>query len=53
MLAFIKARLNERSTWIILGAAIASASQLAYPWSIAALVTGIVSGFIPDGNVKK
>lgn len=52
LLSYLKARANERSTWMLIGAAIAAASALPMPWAAASLVVGLVAALVPDGPVK-
>lgn len=51
-LAYLKARLNERSTWMLFGASVATASALTVPWSVASVIVGVIAAMIPDGPVK-
>lgn len=51
-LTYLKARLGERSTWLLIGAGVAGAAALAHPWSIVAAVVGTVAALCPDGSVK-
>lgn len=46
--SYIKARMGEKSTWIMFGAAIAGASSLPAPWSYFSLVVGVIAGMCPD-----
>jgi hypothetical protein len=50
--SYIKDRLNERSTWLLFGAAITAAAALSWPWSLASCVVGCIAALIPDGPVK-
>ena len=52
MIAYIRARMNERSTWLLISAGVATAAALASPWSYVAAVVGVVAAFVPDGGVK-
>lgn len=49
---YLRRRLNERSTWLLIGAAITAASALPWPWSVFSCVVGVVGAMIPDGPVK-
>ncbi len=49
---YIRARLNERSTWLLIGTGIAGAAALASPWSYVAAVVGVIAALVPDGSVK-
>jgi hypothetical protein len=51
MIAHVKQRLNERSTWIAIGGGVAAAATLATPWSYLAFVIGVVAALVPDGQV--
>lgn len=50
--SYIKARLDERSTWLLFGAAITAAAALSWPWSLASCIVGCIAAMIPDGPVK-
>ncbi len=51
--SYLKKRLNERSSWAAIVAAIGVASMLEFPWDIASAVCGTIAVLIPDGEVKK
>jgi len=53
MIAFIKARLSERSTWLLIGTSVAAASALTIPWSYVSVVIGVVAAMIPDGKISQ
>jgi hypothetical protein len=53
MLKFIKARLSERSTWLLIGASITTAAYLSDPWSYVSMAVGVVAAFIPDGDIRQ
>jgi len=53
VISYLKARLNERSSWVAISAAIAAASALPYPWDIACAIVGTIGVLVPDGEVKK
>jgi hypothetical protein len=50
--AYIRARLNERSTWVMIGASVAASAALASPWSYVAVAVGVIGALVPDGPVK-
>lgn len=50
--SYIRARLDERSTWILFGAAITAAAALPWPWSLISCVVGICGALVPDGPAK-
>jgi hypothetical protein len=52
MLSFIKARLSERSTWLLIGTSVAAASALVAPWSYVSIAVGTIAALIPDGPVR-
>ena len=52
-LAYLKARLSERTTWLLIGAGVAGAAALAWPWSLVAAVVAVIGAMCPDGPVKK
>ena len=53
LFSYLKARLNERSSWVAISAAIAAASALPFPWDIASAIVGTLAVLVPDGEVKK
>lgn len=52
MLSFIKARISERSTWLLIGTSVAAASALVAPWSYVSMAVGAIAAFVPDGPVR-
>jgi hypothetical protein len=52
MLTFLRNRLNERSTWMLISAGIAAAAPLTAPWSYVAFGVGVIAALVPDGPVK-
>ena len=52
-ISFIRSRLNERSTWVAMGAGIAGASTLASPFSWLALAVGVIGALLPDGKLDE
>ena len=52
MLNYINRRFNERSTWMLIGAGIVTASALLSPWSYVAAAVGVITALVPDGPVK-
>jgi hypothetical protein len=53
MIAYLKARLAERSTWMMIGASIAAASALPKPWNAISFIVGIIGALTPDGPVSQ
>jgi H+/Cl- antiporter ClcA len=51
-MSYLRSRLGERSTWLLIGAAIAAAAGLKAPWSAIFFVVGIIGALVPDGSVK-
>lgn len=51
-LSYIKARLGERSTWLLIGAGIAGAAALVWPWSVVAAVVAVIAALVPDTEKK-
>lgn len=49
-LRFIKARLGERSTWLLVGSGIGTAAMLPWPWSIVSAVVHTAAALVPDGG---
>lgn len=50
---YLKDRLNERSTYMLIAAGIAAASALPGPWSYVSFGVSLVAAFVPDGAVTK
>ena len=50
VLRFLKARLGERSTWLLIGSGIGTAAMLPWPWSIVSFVVHIPAALVPDGG---
>lgn len=46
--AFIKGRLQEKSTYVFLGAGVAAASALPAPWSYISMSLSVVASMLPD-----
>lgn len=53
LLQYLKARLSERSTYMLIGAGIAAASALPWPWSVASVVVATIAALVPDGHPLK
>jgi hypothetical protein len=51
--SYIRSRLNERSTWILFGAAVTAAAALPWPWSIIMAAVGVIGALVPDGSLKQ
>ena len=51
MIRFIRARLNERSTWLLIGTGVATAAALSPPWSYVSAIVGVIAALVPDGPV--
>lgn len=52
MIQFLRTRLNERSTWLLIGTGLAAASALPAPWSYASAAVGVIAALVPDGNIS-
>lgn len=48
ILRYLKARLGERSTWLLIGAGIAGAAALVWPWSLVAAIVAVIAALVPD-----
>lgn len=53
MIEYLKRRITERSTWLLITGTIAAASALAWPWSAFTVVVGVISALVPDGNLDE
>lgn len=49
-LAYLRARLNERSTWVSVGVGITGAATLQSPWSYAFVAIAVIGAIIPTGG---
>lgn len=52
MLDKLKARLNERSTWMLWLGSLGAVSALASPYNVVGAVCLFAAGLVPDGPVK-
>jgi hypothetical protein len=53
MLAYLKRRLEERSTWAAIGVGITAAAALSWPWNLALIATATVGALVPtSGTVE-
>lgn len=52
MIQYLKARLDERSTWLLIGAGITAAAALAWPWSLVSVIVATIGALVPDGVAK-
>lgn len=50
---YIRNRLRERSTLLLIGSGIGTASMLPAPWSIVSAVVHIAAALVPDGEVAQ
>ena len=48
MYAYLKRRLEERSTWAAIGVGITAAAALAWPWNVALLAAAIIGALVPS-----
>jgi len=48
LLSYLKARLQERSSWAGIGAVIVGGSALPTPFSWLAILTGVVAALVPS-----
>ena len=51
-IAYLRARLDERSTWLLIGAAVTAAAALKWPWNVISFAVGVIGALVPDGAVK-
>ena len=49
---YLKARLSERSTWMLIAAGVTGAAALVWPWSAIFCAVSVIAALIPDGSVK-
>lgn len=48
LIAYIKSRLSEASSWAALGAGATAAAALAAPWSYVAMVCAAIGVLVPE-----
>lgn len=48
MIAYVKARLREKTTWAGIVAAVAFGSTLTHPWDYVAIALGALAVFVPE-----
>ena len=53
VLQYIKARLSERSTWLLVGSGIGTAGILPMPWSLVSALVHTAAALVPDGSLKE
>jgi hypothetical protein len=47
---YLKARLSERSTWLLIGSGVGTAAILDWPWSLVSAVVHTAAALVPDGG---
>ena len=52
LVRYIKARLNERSTWLLIGSGIGTSALLPWPWSLASALVHTAAALVPDEGVS-
>lgn len=53
MLKYLRARLDERATWLMIGAGVTAAAALKWPWSLVAVIVATIGAIVPDGSAPK
>jgi len=53
IVGFIKARLNERSTWAAIGTGVTGAAALAAPWSYVFVAIAVIGTLVPTTGEEK
>jgi hypothetical protein len=48
--AYLKARLDERSTWMFIGAGVTAAAALSWPWNVISFATAVIGALVPAGT---
>lgn len=48
VLRYLKARLEERSTWLLIGTGVTGAAALEWPWSLVVALVGVAAALVPD-----
>jgi hypothetical protein len=49
--SYLRQRLNERSTWMLIAASVGAAAALKWPWSAISFAVGVIGALTPDGSV--
>ena len=52
VLRSIKARLGERSTWLLIGSGVGTAAMLPWPWSVVSAVVHTAAALVPDNGAE-
>lgn len=50
-LRYIKARMSERSTFLLIGSGIGTAALLPWPWSIVSALVHTAAALVPDDTL--
>ena len=50
MLAYLKRRLEERSTWAAIGVGITAAAALSWPWNVALVAAATIGVLVPSSG---
>jgi hypothetical protein len=50
--SYLRARIEERSTWLLIGTSVAAAAALPWPWSLVSVIVGVIAALVPDGPAK-
>jgi hypothetical protein len=48
LIAYLKARLDERSTWLMIGAGVTAAAALRWPWDLVAATVATIGALVPS-----
>lgn len=48
ILRFLKARMSERSTWLLIGSGVGTAALLPWPWSLVSALVHTAAALVPD-----
>ena len=48
LIAYLRARLNERSTWLLFGTGVTAAVALDWSWSLVSFVVAVIAALVPD-----
>jgi hypothetical protein len=50
--SYLRSRLDERSTWLMIGAGVTAAAALDWPWSLVSVIVAAIGALVPDSAVK-
>lgn len=46
--SYLRSRLDERSTWLMIGVGVTGAAALEWPWSLVSVIVAVIAALVPD-----